>query len=167
MRLTRLICALAGAVLITAPVFAHRLHAGVTEITINARTQEMEIIHRLFADDLMVALGHDDTEESEFFLSDVGLNAIRAYAESQFRFADSSGLLFELSYVGAELDGEFAWIYFTAAAPDLAAGFAVDNDLLADLFDDQVMMTNLRFNDDVRTAMQGPGSRNPIRLSFD
>jgi hypothetical protein len=167
MRLTRLICAIAGAVLITAPVFAHRLHAGVTEITINARTQEMEIIHRVFVEDLMVAIGHDDAEEAEFFVSSDGLNAIKTYAESQFRFADSTGLLFELSYVGAELDGEFAWIYFTAEAPDIEAGFAVDNDLLADLFDDQVMMTNLRFNNSVRTAMQGPGSRNPVRLSFD
>jgi hypothetical protein len=167
MRFNRLICALAGAVLITAPVFAHRLHAGVTEISVNARTQEMEIIHRLFADDLLVALGRDDLEMADYFVSSEGLAEIMTYAETQFRFADSTGLLFELTYVGAELDGEFAWIYFTAPAPNIEAGFAVDNDLLADLFEDQVMMTNMRFDDDVRTAMQGPGSRNPIRLSFD
>ena len=69
--------------------------------------------------------------------------------------------------VWAEIDGEFAWIYFVAPEPDTDDAFIVDNDLLADTFDDQVMMTNLHFNSAVRTAMHGPGRRTPVRVRFE
>ena len=63
--------------------------------------------------------------------------------------------------------GEFAWIYFVAPQPSETESFIVDNDLLAEAFDDQVMMTNLRFQSHVRTAMQGPGRRAPVRVRFE
>ena len=81
--------------------------------------------------------------------------------------AVGDGDLIELDYVGAEIDGEFAWIYFVAPAPDTPDAIIVDNDILADAFDDQVMMTNLHFNSVVRTAMQGPGRRAPVRVRFE
>jgi hypothetical protein len=161
------ISVLAGAVIFTAPVFAHRLHAGVTEVTINSSTNEMEIVHRLFADDLLVAIGRDNVHEAEFFATAEGVEEVGAYVTPLFRFADNTGLLFDLTYIGAEMDGEFAWIYFTADVPEIGNGFIVDNDLLAEQFDDQSMMTNLHFDSAVRTAFQGPGRRDPIRLSFD
>lgn len=167
MRLTALIAVLAGAVLVTAPALAHRVHAGVTEISVNPRTEEMEIIHRVFAHDLVEALGHDDRDAADFFADPEGQAEIGAYFGTMFRFANSDGALFELEFVGAEVDGEFGWIYFSAAAPSDPSAFIVDNDVLAEHFDDQVMMTNLRFNSHVRTAMQGPGRRAPVRLRFD
>ena len=111
-----LLIALAGLSLVTAPSAAHRMHAGVTEIAVNERTGEMEIIHRVYGHDLMEAL--DRTE------------------------LDASAFLAEQN------------------------AFIVDNDLLSETFDDQVMMTNLRFASQVRTAMQGPGRRAPIRVRF-
>jgi len=159
--------ALAGAVLMASPAFAHRQHTGVTEVNINEQTQEMEIIHRLYWEDLMVALDRDNRDEAAYFASEEGLAEIGVYVSELFRFADSSGLLFETIYIGAEMDGEYAWVYFTAPIPDISAGFAVDNDILSDHFTDQTMMTNLRFSGQVRTALQGPGRRQAIRLSFD
>ena len=167
MRLNLLISALAGVVFFTAPVYAHRLHAGVTEVRVNSATNEMEIVHRLFADDLLVAMGRDNVHEADFFATAEGIEEVGAYVAPLFRFADNTGLLFNLTYIGAEMDGEFAWIYFTAEIPDTGVGFIVDNDLLAEQFEDQSMMTNLHFDSAVRTAFQGPGRRNPIRLSFD
>ena len=167
MRLAALLAVLAGAVLVTAPVEAHRVHAGVTEITINPRTDEMEIIHRVFAHDLVEALGHDDRDAAEYFADPDGLAEIGQYFSARFRFADGTGRLFELEFVGAEVDGEFGWIYFAAPPPADLEDFIVDNDVLSGHFDDQIMMTNLRFNSHVRTAMQGPGRRNPVRLRFD
>lgn len=159
--------ALAGAVLMAAPVEAHGVHAGVTEISVNPRTSEMEITHRVYVDDLLTALG-DETLDAEAYFSDPDKVAgIGNYIASVFRFADPTGLLYEPSYVGAELDGEFAWVYFVAPVPDDTSGFIVDNDILADTFDDQAMMTNFRFNSHVRTALQGPGRRDPVRVRFD
>jgi len=150
-----------------APASAHRVHAGVTEIAVNPRTGEMEVVHRVFAHDLMAALGRDELEAYDFLETGAGLETVGVYARERFRMADGEGELYDLAYVGAEIDGEFAWIYFVAPEPDTDDAFIVDNDLLADTFDDQVMMTNLHFNSAVRTAMHGPGRRTPVRVRFE
>ncbi|WP_300552368.1 DUF6702 family protein [Maricaulis sp.] len=157
---------IAGVVVMTAPAFAHKVHAGATEVSLNPRTGEMEVVHRIFADDLMVAIGRDDGDAEDVLAEAAGLEAVRDYTLANFRLGDPTGLLYELNYVGAEIDGEFAWIYFITEAPQDESGFTVDNDLLADVLDDQVMMTNFRFNSLVRTAMQGEGRREPVRVSF-
>lgn len=158
---------LAALLFLAAPASAHRVHAGVTEIAVNPRTGEMEIVHRVFAHDLMAALDRDAVEAHSFLATADGLERVGGYARERFRMADGDGDLVSLDYVGAEVDGEFAWIYFVAPEPARADAFIVDNDLLADTFDDQVMMTNLHFNSAVRTAMQGPGRRTPVRVRFE
>jgi hypothetical protein len=166
-RLRTWILALAGMLFLAAPASAHRVHAGVTEISVNPRTGEMEVIHRVFGHDLLEAVGEETEPAQTWLQTEEGLATVGDYVRERFRMGDGAGNLIELDYVGAEADGEFAWIYFSAPAPEDQAGFIVDNDLLADHFDDQVMMTNLRFNSLVRTAMQGPGRRSPVRVSFE
>ena len=161
-----LLAALAGLSLVTAPSQAHRMHAGVTEIAVNARTDQVEIIHRVFAHDLMTAFDLSEMDAATYLATPEGLAATGEYASALFRMANGEGELFALDYIGAEADGEYAWIYFSMAAPDDRTAFIVDNDILAETFDDQVMMTNLRFASQVRTAMQGPSRRQPIRVRF-
>jgi hypothetical protein len=161
------LASLAALLVLAAPASAHRVHAGVTEIAVNPRTGEMEIVHRVFAHDLMTALDRSELEAYSFLATEAGLERVGAYARERFRMANDDGDLVDLDYVGAEIDGEFAWIYFVAPAPDTPDAVIVDNDILADTFDDQVMMTNLHFNSVVRTAMQGPGRRAPVRVRFE
>lgn len=139
----------------------------MTDIAVNPRTAEMEVVHRVFAHDLLEALGETGADAADYLATREGLAAVGAYAAEYFRMADAEGELYELHYVGAEVEGEFAWIYFVAPEPERADSFIVDNDLLAGTFEDQVMMTNLRFDSHVRTAMQGPGRREPVRVRFD
>ena len=167
MTVSRLIFSvLAGAVLVAAPAHAHRMKAGATEISVNDRTGELEIIHRVYAHDLLEALGDLEMEEADFLASEAGLQQVETLVRQEFRVAEGDGRLLSLTYVGAEQDGEFAWIYFTAPVPADTSSFIVDNDILSNAFDDQIMMTNFRFDSEVRTAMQGPGRRDPIRVRF-
>lgn len=172
MSMLRSACVLiAGLALMAGPgsgaAWAHREHAGLTEVTVNPNTGEMEVVHRLFVHDLMEALGRDDQETADYVGSPEGLAEIRDYAARQFRLGEGDGRLIPLDYVGAEVDGEFTWIYFVGDPPSAEGGFLVDNDLLADHLDDQVMLTNLRFDSRVRTVLQGPGRRAPQQVSFD
>lgn len=162
-----ILLAIAGAVLWAASAAAHDLHASVSEISVNPRSGQMEVIHRLFADDLMLALGYETLDETSFYSDPERIADIGTYIARTFRFADPTGLLYEPDYVGAELDGEFAWVYFEGPPPEDQSGFIVDNDILAETFNDQTNMTNFRFNEDVRTAMHGPGYRRPVRVTFD
>ena len=157
---------LAGACLIAAPAAAHRVHAGVTEIAISANTGELQISHRVHAHDLIEAMGAEVADEEVWFASPEGVAAIGAYVAAGFRLGEGDGRLIEPVYVGAELDGELAWIYFVAPAPAETDAFVVDNDLLADAFEDQMMMTNIIMDSLVRTAVQGPGRREPVRVRF-
>ena len=157
---------------VSTPAQAHRLHAGVAEIYENETTGEVELVIRVFAHDLTEALGFDQYDPENVFASVDGQAAIEAYLRATFRLADGEGYLYDLTWIGAETDEEFGYAYFTVHLPDGAApeadtGFLVDNDILSDHFDDQVMMTNFRFNSRVRTAMQGPGQRDPVRIRWD
>tara|TARA_R110002096_G_scaffold97342_1_gene216876 strand:+ start:1042 stop:1557 length:516 start_codon:yes stop_codon:yes gene_type:complete len=159
--------AIAGACLMAAPAAAHRVHAGVTEIVISATTGELQISHRVYSHDLLEAIGSDTPDEEVWYASPEGIAATGAYAAAHFRIGEGDGRLIEPEYVGAELDGELLWIYFVAPAPADSSAFVVDNDLLADAFEDQVMMTNIVIDSVVRTAMQGPGRREPVRVRFE
>jgi hypothetical protein len=156
----------AGAGLLAAPAQAHRVHAGVTEVAISAATGELQISHRVYGHDLIEALGADVADEEVWYASAAGIAAAGAHAQAHFRIGEGDGRLLEPVYVGAELDGELLWIYFAAPAPADTSAFLVDNDLLADAFEDQVMMTNITIDSVVRTAMQGPGRREPVRVRF-
>tara|TARA_R110000744_G_scaffold1843_2_gene6564 strand:- start:26355 stop:26870 length:516 start_codon:yes stop_codon:yes gene_type:complete len=158
--------AIAGACLMAAPAAAHRVHAGVTEVAISATTGELQISHRVYGHDLLEALGIEVADEEAWYASSEGIAAAGRYAETHFRIGQGDGRLLAPVYVGAELDGELLWIYFAAPAPADPSAFVVDNDLLADAFEDQVMMTNIIIDSVVRTAIHGPGRREPVRVRF-
>ncbi|WP_417496033.1 DUF6702 family protein [Maricaulis sp.] len=149
-----------------APAAAHRVHAGVTEVVISAMTGELQISHRVYGHDLLEAIGTEVVDEEAWYASAEGIAAAGLYAQTHFRIGEGDGRLLEPVYVGAELDGELLWIYFAAPAPADTSAYVVDNDLLADTFEDQVMMTNITIDSVVRTAMQGPGRREPVRVRF-
>ena len=158
---------IAGACLMAAPAAAHRVHAGVTEIVISAATGELQISHRVYGHDLLAAIGSDPADEDAWYASPQGVAATGIYVAANFRVGEGDGRLIEPVYVGAELDGELVWIYFTAPVPADTSAFVIDNDLLVDAFEDQVMMTNITIDSVVRTAMHGPGRREPVRVRFE
>ncbi|MHA6288607.1 DUF6702 family protein [Maricaulis sp. CAU 1757] len=159
--------ALAGLVLGTGPAIAHRGHSGVTDIRLDTINAEFEISHRVYGVDLMDALGESGRDASDVLASADGLDRIEAYVRAGFRFGEGDGALIESDFVGAEVDGEFVWIYFTAPVPADLSAFLVDNDLLADTVEDQEMLTNIRVGPEIRTARQGDGHRDPVRLVFN
>jgi len=123
-----------------APAQAHRSHAGLTEIVWNAHTQEMEITHRLYAHDLeprLFAKVMSCWEETEDGVARVG-----EYCTAKFQIRDK-GQPVPLTYVGAEPEGEFIYIYFTAPRPTEGDSLSIYNALLMDAFDDQVDLVNL------------------------
>ncbi|PHS29279.1 MAG: hypothetical protein COA85_00995 [Robiginitomaculum sp.] len=123
-----------------APAQAHRAHAGLTEIVWNAHTQEMEITHRLYAHDLEPRLfshvlsGWEETQE--------GVERVGEYCTVKFQIRDK-GQPVPLSYVGAEPEGEFIYVYFTAPRPAEGDSLSIYNAMLMDAFDDQVNLVNL------------------------
>ncbi|WP_156823488.1 DUF6702 family protein [Woodsholea maritima] len=161
----------AGAMFASASnAYAHRAHAGLTEIQYNPRTEEWELVHRLFSHDLHDAMGFNAYDDTPLYETPEGLESIRDYVDARFRLYHHSqtgmGTAYTPRFIGAERDGEFTYIYYTLGAVDPDQGVIVDNRILADFLDDQTNLTNLYKGQDVRSAMQTLGQRQPFLLRF-
>ncbi|WP_421858883.1 DUF6702 family protein [Oceanicaulis sp.] len=146
--------------------YAHRLHAGLTDISVNATTGELEVVHRLYTHDLHPAIGFNAIDDTELYETREGLLRLGAYAAARFSMRVEGEGPMPLRYVGAEPDGEFTFFYFVGDAPEPGASVIIDNRLLVDFLPSQSNLTNIRLGGDVQSLTQGPDSRAPGRARF-
>ncbi|MEN0652238.1 MULTISPECIES: DUF6702 family protein [Hyphobacterium] len=167
MRIRALCCGLAaGLALAAAPsASAHRIHSALTEVRPNENTGELEIVHRVFFHDLEVALIESGMDDEAPPLGEIWLDSADRYVRDRFAIG-IDGASLQLDYVGAEVDGQFAWIYYVTPMPDEYDGVTIDNRLLIDAFPDQANMTNVIRGETVRTILQVPGRRGSGRVDF-
>lgn len=124
-------------------VEAHQAHAGITEISWNNNTGEVEITHRLYAHDLEPRLFQ--TPLSGWGNTLEGIEKVGRYSHAKFMMI-VDGEPVPLSYVGAEPEGEFIYIYFTAPEIENGKTIVVRDSLLMDAFDDQINLVNVTLN---------------------
>ena len=145
---------------------AHRLHAGLTDISINEVTGELEVVHRLFTHDLYPAIGFNAIDDTELYETRDGLLRLGAYAAARFSMRIEGEGPMPLRFVGAEPDGEFTFFYFVGEAPEPGQSVIIDNRLLVDYLPGQSNLTNVRRGVDVQSLTQGPDNRAPGRARF-
>lgn len=102
---------------------AHPLHTTMTELTEDRLHAVVRATIRVFADDFGKAKG----QTSEL-----------AYVASSFSFTDRSGRQLALRSCGTRSTGELLWICVEATSAEGLAALRVRNDMLTNLFDDQV-----------------------------
>lgn len=146
--------------------YAHRLHAGLTDISINEVTGELEVVHRLFTHDLYPAIGFNAIDDTELYETREGLLRLGAYAAARFSMRIEGEGPMPLRFVGAEPDGEFTFFYFVGEAPEPGSSVIIDNRLLVDFLPSQSNLTNVRRGEDVQSLTQGPDNRAPGRARF-
>ena len=126
---------------------AHQQKNAVTRILFNENTGNIEVMHRFFIHDAEHAAGlifgerqmlAESRESRELFSSYV-IN--RFSIEASFRAGNSEEL--GLSYVGAEVDGQFLWIYQEIPAQDDITAFTIVNLTLRDVWSDQSNLVNI------------------------
>lgn len=154
--------------LVASPAAAHRAHAGLTEIALGPSGNTLEITHRLYAHDLEPVLFHK--VYNDWAQSPQGIARVGAYSAARFALS-ADGKPLAMDYVGAEPEGEFVYIYFTAPFPKDAKVLGVRDALLTDVLDDQVNLVNLtlaektqsryfRYGDAPKTFSLMPPGRN-------
>jgi len=158
--LATVLCVAAGS------AFGHRLHAGLTDVTLNPSTGELEVVHRLYSHDLHPAIGFHGLDDSALYKTREGLARLGAWATPRFSMRVEGGEPLALRYVGAEGDGEYTFIYFVAEAPAPGSRVIIDNRLLVETLPRQSNLTNVHMNGAVQSLTQGPGGRAPGRAHF-
>ncbi len=113
----------------------HPLHLGVLELNWRPADRRLEVMVRLFRDDLAAALSRYHGRRIGDDLAGVQPAELAAYVESRLRI-EAAGQRLRLVYVGREAADDAEWLYFEADCPRPRPLY-VDNRLLFELFDDQ------------------------------
>jgi hypothetical protein len=129
---------------------AHRFHAGITDISFNARTGNTEVVHTFMAHDVEALLAN--LYGRQFDLSDPDDQAaLRKYVDKQFWLADKDGRRIALNWVGLTVDTDSVTVYQEAAATPVDKVETIHAAMLADFLPDQVNTVNLTSNGNLRT----------------
>lgn len=151
----RVISALAAAALAFASgAPAHRMPGSLSTIKTSPTSGNVEIIHRLHNHDAELGLITILDDRSISLDQLAGRARLALYVESRFLVAEWSegrvGAPLELELIGAELDGEYVLVYQELEG-ELPPAIAVKNDILRDVFPDQVNHVNIAVGDRVRS----------------
>lgn len=149
------VCLLAGLCL-SMSASAHRLPMGMTTVTYNPVTDSVEIVHRLHRHDAEQAMVEVMAESGVDLLQLTVQARLALYTESHFQIATvvdgEVGTPLPLQLLGAEMDGDYVLIY--QELPErLPPEIAVRDDVLRDLFPDQVNQVNITTTSGIKTLV--------------
>lgn len=145
---------IATAVLISfsTAVFAHRFHAAITDVSMNPRTGNTEIIHTLMTHDIEALLENIVQHPINFNDAD-DLALLRQYVEKQFFIETKNQQRMKLNWVGIQLDPDSLLIFQEAEQQIIAPESIMHNALLTDFLADQINTTNLHHDGKLSTLI--------------
>jgi hypothetical protein len=143
-------CLAAALVLASVPAFAHRFHAGITDVAYNERTGSTEVVHTLMAHDVEALLMELYQRPFDLALPEDEA-VLRKYIEKRFYLLASDKSRLPLRWVGMQLNPESVIIYQEAEKTPLASAVAIHDDLLSDFIPEQANTVNVTENGVLRT----------------
>lgn len=151
----RWFAALIGAALLVAPAaaMAHRGHASLTVMEIDAATGAVTISHRMAAHDVEPALSVIAPDEQQSLDDAAAVKALEAYAGRAFKVWDADGQPVVLRHRDTILAGDSVELVYTAQLAAPARTVRVDSNLLEDAHDDQENQVNVRRGKVTKTAV--------------
>jgi len=134
---------------------AHEFYLSVTEIEYNNEKQSLQIITRVFIDDLEDVLNERygaDLQLSEEAEEGAVAENISKYLKQKLRL-QVNGEELQLNYLGKEYDADQLILYIEVE--DLAPfnKIEVTNEILTDLFDDQKNVVHVKVNDKTKSLL--------------
>ena len=132
-----------------APAWAHRFHVGIAEVSFNARTGSLEVVHTYMAHDVEAMLM--TLHNRQFDMGNPDDQAVfRQYLERQFWISGPAGRL-PLKWVGMTADTENITVYQEAPNTPLAQAASIHNAVMSDFLADQVNTVNIQDGAGART----------------
>lgn len=137
---------------------AHDAPYVLTSLEWNARTGSLEVIHRLHMHQALDAVAIDEYG-SNFAVKNSSLAAVARYVEDRFRVVGAESASIQLTFVGAEVQGDYLFVYQEAVLDDAPYNLRVRNDILADRHADQVNQVNVTLMGKSRTLIFDKSNR--------
>ena len=128
---------------------AHDYHISNFEIEYNAETKAIEIIAKIFIDDLEDGIAASGVEEKLYLCTDreieTGDDQIYTYLSNKMNIS-LDGQSRSFNYIGKEASEDLVAMYCYLEIEDVQSinEITVSNDMLMDLFDDQINIVKLK-----------------------
>jgi len=131
-------------VLLAGRLAAHPIHSTLTEVTYDPKAGRVEVVLRVFADDFGTAVARAHAGQT---------TPMARYIGSKLQIQDRRGQAIPLRWVDARRTEEVIWIRMQGAAPAGLRGATIRNELVFDLFDDQVNILKARYRGGQQTLL--------------
>jgi hypothetical protein len=137
----------------------HDYHVSVIQMQQNTTTKTLEISMRVFTDDLEMALSKDNSNK-RFTISNQDRNDefLKRYLNRHFEVKDAKKQVKNFKYLGKEQEVDATWIYLEVEGVSDWKGMSLRNDVLMEVFDDQVNMVNFKSESGKKTYLYKKGS---------
>ncbi|MEM8984872.1 MAG: DUF6702 family protein [Pseudomonadota bacterium] len=145
--------------LTTQATSAHQQKESVTQVLFNARTGNIEVMHRFLVHDAEHAIKALVESKTDILGSEQSRQHFADYVRRHFQLRDQDGNAIVLQPVGHELDGRFFWVYSEAPAPEGVGALTLSHDALRELWSEQVNLVNVQREGITRTALLAGGER--------
>jgi hypothetical protein len=133
---------LAAAVLSSSTVFAHRFHAGMTDVSQNARTGSVEIVHAYMAHDLEALLAHLNKGQSDLTQPEDEA-ALRDYMAQHFYLLTADNKRIPVRWVGMNASADMVLVYQEIEKTQLGKVARIHHTVLTDVLPDQRNTVNM------------------------
>ncbi len=137
-------------VLIAGSAQTHQLQTTLTDIHWFPDRGMLEVTHSIHLDDVMVLLADLGDPAGRFDLETEA--KLLLYVEDHFRLS-TKGQVVTLEALGAQIDGDYLWIYQETAMPDPPEGLSVNMSVLQAYYPDERHHVNLIVGSDVKNLV--------------
>ena len=142
--------ALAAALLSSGAAFGHRFHAGMTDVTQNAATGSVEVVHTYMAHDVEALLASLSKGESDLTQPEDEA-ALRAYMEQRFYMLTADGKRIPLRWIGMSANADTVMVFQEIEKTQVGAIARIHDTVLADVLPNQRNTVNVVGNGARRT----------------
>lgn len=148
---TQLLICFALALSCLMPVaWAHPQKASLTDVTLNTRTQSVEIVHRFVLHDAEQAVQRLNGAGASLLDDPAQLEAFALYVAERVTASTDAGPV-ELTLLGGEIDDGYVWIYQETGIQPALNSLKLNSKALLDVFPTQQNTVNIRIGGTVRS----------------
>ncbi len=145
------------ALLLSAPLMAHQQKFTISTLSVNARTERLEIVHQVPVHDAEHALRVQGAKTPDIIGDGESRETFAAYVTRRFMI-EIDGQAIAPAYVGSEIDGGSLYIYQEAPAPQADAEIRINSQILTDVWARQENRVNVGSGTDMTTHIFRAGT---------
>lgn len=132
------------AALLPAVTSAHQLRAAMSTVLFNERSARIEVMHRFFVHDAEHVAGEIAGRGADLLDDPGDRQRFAIYVHERFHLFAPDGERLPLTLRGAEIDGDFLWVYQAMPLPSPPlSGISISHSALRELWPDQVNTVNV------------------------